>query len=111
MVNFIVTSGRNQGRWVYHFIQNMEKIYKETKDRNFNVIINDFLCPDADLRQAIEKSSLPNYVYLANPGNFHKTLGLEQAAAAVKEGIVAILDLHLDIPAYYIDDIRKVGVN
>ncbi|KAK3747750.1 hypothetical protein QZH41_000506 [Actinostola sp. cb2023] len=111
MVNFIVTSGRNQGKWVYHFIQNMAKIYEETKDNNFNVIINDFLCPDADIKQALESSSLPNYLYLTNTGNFQKTLGIQQAADAITDpnGIVVVLDLHLDVPSYFLDDIRKAS--
>ncbi|XP_031569204.1 beta-1,4-N-acetylgalactosaminyltransferase 3-like [Actinia tenebrosa] len=109
MVNFLVTSGHNQARWVYHFINNMDKIYKETKDVNFNIIINDFLSPHADLKQALESSSLPNYMLLTTSGRFHKTLGLQQAANAVTDplGIVVILDLHLDVPAYFVDDVRK----
>lgn len=110
MVNFLVTSGHNQARWVYHFINNMDKIYKETKDVNFNIIINDFLSPHADLKQALESSSLPNYMLLTTSGRFHKTLGLQQAADAITDpyGIVVILDLHLDVPSYFVDDVRKV---
>ena len=111
MVHFIVTTGRNQGRWVYHLIQNLENIFKETGDHNFNLIINDFLCPDVDIKQALEKSSLPNYLLLTSMANFQKSLGLQQAAETISDpnGIVAILDLHFDIPSYYVEDIRKVS--
>ncbi|KAK3736338.1 hypothetical protein QZH41_020811, partial [Actinostola sp. cb2023] len=63
----------------------------------------------ADIKQALESSSLPNYLYLTNTGVFYKTLGLQQAADSITDpnAIVVILDLHLDIPAYFVDDIRK----
>jgi hypothetical protein len=87
----------------------MEKIYQQTKD-TFNVIINDFLCPHADLKEALERSSLPHYMLFTNTGTFQKTIGLQQAANAITDpnGIVVILDLHIDVPSYFVDDVRKV---
>ncbi|EDO41361.1 predicted protein [Nematostella vectensis] len=111
MVNLLVISGRNQAKWVYHFINNIQEIYKQTGDENINVIIVDFLSPNADLKAALEKSSLPNYSLLENISGFQKSLGIQQAVnhgVTDQDSIVVVMDLHLQVPASFIEDVRKM---
>ncbi|XP_048583004.1 N-acetyl-beta-glucosaminyl-glycoprotein 4-beta-N-acetylgalactosaminyltransferase 1 isoform X2 [Nematostella vectensis] len=107
MVNLLVISGRNQAKWVYHFINNIQEIYKQTGDENINVIIVDFLSPNADLKAALEESSLPNYSLLENISGFQKSLGIQQAVnhgVTDQDSIVVVMDLHLQVPASFIED-------
>lgn len=52
---------KNQGRWVMHFIREMEKVYQVTGDKNFNVIIVDFNSTDIDIEQELKNAILPRY--------------------------------------------------
>lgn len=42
-----------------HFIREMEKIYKETRDENFSVIIVDFNSTDIDVEKELKNANLP----------------------------------------------------
>ena len=110
MVHILVTTGNNQGRWILQFLNNMEKIYNRTKDFNFNVIITDFESKDLDIENALKKTVIPHYHYAKIKGKFSRALGLQLAAEIVTDpnSIVFALDLHLDIPYHFLDDVRKV---
>ena len=110
VVNILLTTGNNQGRWIAHFLDNMAKIYNRTKDFNFNVIITDFDSKDIDLKSALKKASIPSYQYAKIKDKFSRALGLQLAAEMVKDpnSILFAMDLHLDIPYHFLDDVRKV---
>ena len=111
MINIILTTGNNQGRWILHFLGNMEKIYSRTKDSNFNVVIADFDSKDLDLENAMKKADIPSYQYVIIKDKFRKVVGLQQAAAMIadRNSIVFIMVLHVDIPYHLLDDVRKVS--
>lgn len=44
-----------------HFIREMEKIYKATGDKNFNVIIVDYNSTDVDIERELKNANLPRY--------------------------------------------------
>lgn len=45
-------------------ISDMEELFKITGDSNFNLIITDYKSTDMDVRKALEKSSLPRFVFV-----------------------------------------------
>ena len=47
---YLILTAKNLGRWVHHFIKNMEKIVRETNDKHLHVIIHDFDSGDIDRR-------------------------------------------------------------
>ena len=108
-IYFVVTS-KNQGRWVQHYINNMERIYRETNDQHFHLIIFDYESEDIDINDALAKSSLPSYTVLKKPGKFIKTEAYNEAVSSVKDpnGIIFLVDLHLEIGSGILEDIRKV---
>ena len=112
VINILLTTGNNQGRWILHFLENMARIYSETKDSKVNVIIVDFDSKDLDIEKALKQAAIPNYQYANKNDKFSRASGLQRAAEMVKEpnSIVFAMDLHLDIPYHFLDDVRKVSV-
>lgn len=106
---YLILTAKNLGRWVHHFIKNVERIVEETRDENLHLIIYDFDSPDIDLEQALQRSRLKNYHFITKPGKYSRTTSFTEAIDSVKDpnAIIVTTDLHLDIGSQVIDDIRK----
>ena len=108
-VNLIITAA-GQGRWLRHFINNINTIYRQTRDENLAITIVNFDSNDGAILKALKDSPLKKYTYIKRRGKFHKTLALNDAAASItnSHAIVTQVDLHLVIPSNFIDSVRKV---
>ena len=109
---YLILTVKNLGRWVHHFIKNMEKIVQQTKDEHLHVVIYDFDSPDINLTEAFQRTTLKNYHFIRKPGKYSRTVSFIEAIDSIKDpnAIFVTIDLHLDIGSQFIDDIRKVGV-
>ena len=107
---YLILTSKNLGRWVHHFIKNVEQIVQDTKDEHLHVVIFDFDSPDIDLQQAFNRSTLKNYHFITQPGKYSRTLSFSKAIESIKnpDAIIVTIDLHLDIGSQLINDIRKV---
>ena len=108
---YIVVTSKNQGRWVQHFINNMARIYRETNDQHFHLVIFDYESEDINVGEALKKSLLPRYTLIKKPGEFIKTKAYNEAVSSVKNpnAIIFLVDLHLEIASPFLDSIRKVS--
>ncbi|XP_043093867.1 beta-1,4-N-acetylgalactosaminyltransferase 3 isoform X2 [Puntigrus tetrazona] len=105
----IIVAVKNQARWIIQFIREMEKVYRATGDKNFNVIIIDYNSSDIDIEKRLKKSTLPSYKFKKMDGNFQRSGGLQAGIDLVedKHSILFLCDLHLYYPVNIITTIRK----
>ena len=75
VVNILLTTGNNQGRWILHFLENMARIYHRTKDANFNVVIVDFDSKDIDIGNALRRQQFHLINILIQRGIFQGPWG------------------------------------
>jgi len=108
---YLILTAKNLGRWVHHFIKNVEQIVQETNDEHLHAVVFDFDSPDIDLEQAFKRSTLKNYHFITQPGNYSRTISLSRAVQSIQksDAILVTVDLHLDIGSQLINDIRKVS--
>ena len=109
---YLILTSKNLGRWIHHFIQNVEKIVEETKDEHLHVVIYDFDSADINLEQAFTGTALKNYRYIRKPGKYSRTISYTEAIASINDpnAIVVTIDLHLDLGSQFINEIRTVRI-
>ncbi|XP_060758924.1 beta-1,4-N-acetylgalactosaminyltransferase 3 [Neoarius graeffei] len=105
----VILAVKNQGRWVIHFIKEMEKVYKATGDKNFNIILIDYNSTDVDVEKELKNANLPSYQFKRLDGPFGRSPGLQVGIDLVKDenSILFLCDLHLHFPSTLIDSVRK----
>ena len=74
------------------------------------MVIFDFDSPDIDLEETFKRSTLKNYHFITQPGNYSRTVSFSKAVESIKnpDAIIVTIDMHLDIGSQLINDIRKV---
>ena len=113
MVYFIL-SVKDQGRWVYHFINELTVASLLTGDTNFHVVVADFESQDIDVGEAFNTALFSSRHTIVNmTGKFYKTLALNEAVVRVpsEHDILFLYDLHIDVPVDIMDSVRKVTLS
>ncbi|XP_015747107.1 PREDICTED: N-acetyl-beta-glucosaminyl-glycoprotein 4-beta-N-acetylgalactosaminyltransferase 1-like isoform X2 [Acropora digitifera] len=107
---YFILPVKDQGEWVYHFINEITAASLLTKDENFHIIVVDFESQDISISQAFDTDLLRNRHTIINmTGKFYKTLALNKAVEHVpsEHDLLFLFDLHIDVPADIMDSIRK----
>ena len=108
---YFIVPVKDQGEWVYHFINEITAASLLTKDENFHVIVVDFESQDISMSQAFDTDLLRNRHTIINmTGKFYKTLALNKAVEHIPSNheLLFLFDLHIDVPADIMDSVRKV---
>lgn len=108
----LVITLRNQGRWMVHFLNNLEEMYTFTQDENVRLVIFNYNSSDINLEHEMAKRKLPPYTVINHEADhYSRTKSFNRAVEQVQDPhtIVFTLDLHLDLPNTLFDDIRKVS--
>ena len=108
---YFIVPVKDQGEWVYHFINEITAASLLTKDENFHVIVVDFESQDITMSQAFDTDLLRNRHTIINmTGKFYKTLALNKAVEHIPSDheLLLLFDLHIDVPADIMDSVRKV---
>lgn len=108
----LVITLRNQGRWMVHFLNNLEEMYAVTKDENVRLVIFNYNSSDINLEHELAIRELPSYTVINHQAqHYSRTRSFNRAVEQVHDPhtIVFTLDLHLDLPNTLFDDIRKVS--
>ena len=110
-VHFVVPV-KNQAIWVKFLVGELNKLYLQTQDENFRLLLIDFESTDGNVAEILENSPLSRKCsLLRKSGPFHKTMALQDAVATVNDpdSIVFLFDLHITVPTSILDSIRKVS--
>ena len=111
---YFIIPVKNQGKWVYHFINELTFASLVTGDTNFHVIVVDFKSEDINMTEAFQTPLLNERHTIVNlTGKFHKTLALNEGANKVpgKKDILLLFDLHIDVPVSILETVRKVSIS
>ena len=73
----LVVTVKNLGPWVRHLIQNLEQIFEATDDRNFELIIVDYMSTDWDIAAELQNSNLTRWKLVLLDGVFSRSRGLQ----------------------------------
>ena len=107
-VHFLVTH-RNFANMLREFILNMERIYIETGDENFGVILVNFPTPEIDVESLMQQSKLKHWSIIEIDGPWEKSAAINLGIDSVSspDDIIFSTDLSLHIPSYLPNSIRK----
>ena len=109
---YFILPVKNQRGWLHHFLKEITRLYRKTKDDNFFVNLVDFESDDVDVAEMIRASGVSEKInFISKTGPFHKTLAIQDAASRVPspDDIVFLFDLHIDIPLNLLENVRKVS--
>ncbi|KAL9979434.1 hypothetical protein ACROYT_G017105 [Oculina patagonica] len=107
---YFIVPVKDQGRWVYHFINELTVASLMTGDKNFHVIVVDFESQDIDMVKAFDTDLLRSrHTIIPLKGKFYKTLALNKAVERVpsEHDLLLLFDLHIDVPIDIMDSVRK----
>ncbi|KAI6654869.1 N-acetyl-beta-glucosaminyl-glycoprotein 4-beta-N-acetylgalactosaminyltransferase 1-like [Oopsacas minuta] len=107
-VHFLVTH-RNFPQMIREFVQNMERVYDESGDENFGIIIVNYVTPLIDVITLLRQSRLKHWSVIDFGGPWEKTAAINVGIDSVKNpnDIIYITDLSIHYPAHLPDTIRK----
>ncbi|XP_078376519.1 beta-1,4-N-acetylgalactosaminyltransferase 3-like [Oculina patagonica] len=107
---YFILPVKDQGRWVYHFINELTVASLLTGNKNFHVMVADFESQDIDMAKAFNTSLLRSrHTIVPLKGKFYKTLALNEAVERVPSAhdLLFLFDLHIDVPIDIMDSVRK----
>ncbi|KAI6646916.1 Beta-1,4-N-acetyl-galactosaminyl transferase 4 [Oopsacas minuta] len=107
-VHFLVTH-RNFPQMIREFVQNMERVYDESGDENFGIIIVNYVTPLINVLTLLRQSRLKHWSVIDFQGPWEKTAAINIGIDSVKDpnDIIFITDLSIYYPSHLPETIRK----
>ena len=106
---YLMVGVKNSQHWVKYLVENTERMYRDTRDDRFSLIIVDYESDDIDIEILLRESSLKNWILIRVERDLHPTDGINLALSQVPDGdnIFFTADLTLSFPSTLIASIRK----
>ena len=104
----IIVGMKNLGKWARDLVENVERIYEDTRDERFSLVIVDFESEDIDMELLLRQSALRHWTLIQVEGSFLRSGGINLALDQIPSvDIFFTADLTLGIPSSMLDYIRK----
>ena len=105
----IVVSVKDNAHWIRDLIENFERVYEETGDERFSIVVVDFQSTDINTEVLLRQSKLRHWMLIEVEGAFLRHGGINLALDEIQNpsDIVFTADLSLGLPLNILDQIRK----
>ncbi|KAI6646557.1 Beta-1,4-N-acetyl-galactosaminyl transferase 3 [Oopsacas minuta] len=106
---YLMVGIKNSKHWARYLVENVERIYEDTQDDRFSLIIVDFESEDINIELLLRESSLKNWILIKVGRELSLIDGMNLALNQVpnENDIFFTADLILGIPSTMVDSIRK----
>lgn len=107
----LILAVNHEGQRLHRFIEKLEKIFKESLEVDFRLIIVHFGKSGLDIEKILQGTSIQKHVVLELEEEFSRARAINSGVNLIQDPqhILLTTDVHMDLPASIFHDCRKVS--